>query len=104
MKFYHIEIHIIHWIEKWLTVHKQQVLLNGELSDYVPVSYGVPQGTVLGPLIFLIYINDITENVSSQLKLLADDCLLYCAIKTGQNSILPQKDSDTLTQRAIDWQ
>ena len=57
-----------------------------------PVSSEVPQGTVLGPLMFLIYINDITENISSQLRLFADDCLLYCAIKTEQDSILFQQD------------
>ena len=56
LKFYHIESQIIHWIEKWLTEHKQQVLLDGESSDYVPVSSGVPQGTMLGSLMFLIYI------------------------------------------------
>ena len=53
---------------------------------------------------FLIYINDITENVSSQLKLFADDCLLYRAIKTEQDSILLQKDLDALSQWAIIWQ
>ena len=86
LKFYHIENQVIHWIEKWLTVHKQRILLDGELSNYVPVSSGVPQGTVLGPLMFLIYINNITENISSQLRLFADDCLLYRAIKTESYS------------------
>ena len=88
LKFYNIENQIIHCIEKWLTVHKQWVLLDGESSDYVPVSSGVPEGTVLGLLMFLIYINGIKENVLSQLKLFADDCLLYHAIKAEQDSIL----------------
>ena len=68
------------------------------------MSSGVPQGTVLGLLMFLIYINDITENVSSQLKFFADDCLLYHVIKTEQDSILLQKDLDALSQWAIVWQ
>ena len=53
---------------------------------------------------FLIYINDITENISSQLRLFADDCLLYLAIKTEQDSILLQQDLDTLSQWAVTWQ
>ena len=58
----------------------KRVLLDGESSDRVPVLSGVPQDTVLGPLMFLIYINNITEDISSQLRLFADDGLLYCTI------------------------
>ena len=65
---------------------------------------GVPQSTVLGPLMFLIYINDITEDISSQLRFFADDCLLYCTIKSEQDSILLQWDLDTLAQWAKVWQ
>ena len=71
------------------------------IITYNSVSSGVPQGTVLGPLMFLIYINDITENISSQLRLFADDCLLYCVIKTEQDSFLLQKDLDALSQWAL---
>ena len=98
LKFYHIESQVVQWIEKWLTLCKQRVLLDGELSDHVPVSSGVPQGTVLGPLMFLIYINDITGDISSQLRLFADDCLLYLPIKSEQDSILLQRDLDTSSQ------
>ena len=59
-------------------------------SDLVPVSSGVPQGTVLGLLMFLIYINDISEDISSQLRLFADDSLLYRTIKSEQDSSLLQ--------------
>jgi len=65
---------------------------------------GVPQGTVLGPLMFLIYINDVTENILSQSRLFADDCLLYRPIRTVQDSTLLQKDLDALSQWAIVWQ
>ena len=104
LKFYHTENQVVQWIEKWLTLRKQRVLLDGESSDHVPVSSGVPQGTVLGPFLFLIYINDITEDISSQLRLFADDCLLYFPIKSEQDSILLQWDLDTLCQWAKVWQ
>ena len=64
------------WITSWLTNRKQWVTVSGVASKWVPVKSGVPQGTVLGPLMFLIYINDIGENVLSTLKLFADDCIL----------------------------
>ena len=82
----------------------QHVSLDGESSDHLPVSSGVPQGIVLGPLMFLIYINDTTEDISSQLRLFADDCLLHRAIKSEQDFILLQRDLDTLSQWAKIWQ
>ena len=103
LEYYHIDGQVIHWIEKWLTTRKQRVLLDGESSDYVPVTSGVPQGTVLGPLMFLIYINDIVENISSQIKLFADDCLLYRVIKTEQDTVSLQRDLDTLSHWALVW-
>jgi len=100
LKFYHVESGIICWIEKWLTACWQWVLLDGKSSDYVFVSSGAPQGTVLGPLMFSIYVNDITENVSSQLRFFADDCLSYSVIKTEQDSSLLL---DVLSQWAVIW-
>ena len=91
LKYYCIDNQIIKWITKWLTSRKQRVLLDGESSDYVPVTSGVPQGTVLGPLLFLIYINDIIENITSKLKLFADDCLLYRTITSEQDTMALQK-------------
>ena len=65
------------WIKIWLTQRTQHVVVNGHNSDLVQVQSGVPQGTVLGPLMFLLYINDIKYDISSYLKLIADDCILY---------------------------
>ena len=61
------------------------------------VLLGVPQGTVLGPLMFLIYINDISEQVSSPLRLFADDCLLYRVIHTETDAQQLQSDLDYLS-------
>ena len=65
---------------------------------------GVPKGTVLGPLLFLIYINNIVEDISSKTKLFADDCLLYRVITSVQDATALQKDLDTLAQWAFKWQ
>ena len=61
------------WIESFLVGRSQTVVLDGESSDELPVLSGVPQGSVLGPILFLLYINDLPENVQSQVRLFADD-------------------------------
>ena len=65
------------WIDSFLCDRQQRVMVNGVKSDWAPVLSGVPQGTVLGPLLFSLYINDITEDVDSELRLFADDCVCY---------------------------
>ena len=79
---YGIGGHTHKWVETWLIQQIQSVVVDGESSCSVSVTSGVPQGTVLGPLMFLIYINDIAESASSTLWLFADDCLLYRVIKS----------------------
>ena len=61
----------------FLRNRKQRVLLNGEISDCSDVDVAVPQGSILGPLLFLIYINDVSEELYSNAKLFADDTSLY---------------------------
>ena len=61
------------WIESFLVGRSQTVVLDGESSDELPVLSGVPQGSVLGPILFLLYINNLSENVQSQVRFFADD-------------------------------
>ena len=82
----------------------QPVVIDGESSCSASVMSGVPQGIVLGPLMFLIFINDISNNISSPLRLFADDCLLYRVIKSEKDASQLQYDLDQLSQWAQTWQ
>ena len=72
----------------WLTKRVQRVVINGYESDFAKVQSGIPQGTVLGPLMFLLYINDINFGISTKLQLFADDCILYCTINSPNDNNL----------------
>ena len=105
-KLYHLGINgpLLTWIECFLTNRQQQVIVNGETSSPSLVTSGVPQGTVLAPLLFLCYINDITKNINSTIKLYADDVLIYTTINSESDCKNLQKDLDTLQAWASTWQ
>jgi len=94
---------ILEWISSFLSCRSQQVVVGGEKSSVSSVSSGVPQGTVLAPLLFLCFINDITKNISSSIKLYADDVLIYRSIDTKADCLLLQKDLITLENWAHKW-
>ena len=83
---------LLSWIRDFLTGRTQRVVLEGKSSRVAAVSSGVPQGTVLGPLLFLAFINDLPDCVSSEIRLFADDCLLYRPIRSLADSIKVQDD------------
>ena len=72
---------IINWIEQWLTDRRQRVVVDGEVSSWKSVLSGVPQGYVLGPILFLVYINDLEEGVSGKILKFADDTKLFTKTK-----------------------
>ena len=73
---------ILNWIKDCLDSRKQADVLNGINSDSIIVSSGVPQGSVLGPILFLAYINDLPDQVKSRVRLFADDTAMYQAINS----------------------
>jgi len=91
------------WVTSFLKNRTQQVVVEGESSTLADVLSGVPQGTCLGPILFLIYINDITHNIDSQLRLFADDALLYRPIRSFQDHVAFQRDLDSLQAWATKW-
>ena len=72
LEHYGIRGNLAKWIETWLVGRSQSVVVNGTCSSQAMVKSGVPQGTVLGPLMFLLYINDIDNEINSNLRLFAN--------------------------------
>jgi len=93
------------WIASLLTGRMQSVVVEGQISHTIPVTSGVPQGSVLRPLLFLLYINDLPECVSSQstVRLFADDSFLYRKIRSAADSIQLQHDLDQLAVWEQSW-
>ena len=92
------------WFRNFLTKRKQRVLIRGTFSEWSPVISGVPQGSILGPIMFLIYVNDIPNIITSTAKLFADDTKIYRQINNVQDSIALQLDLTTLDLWADRWQ
>ena len=100
---YGIRSHVLHWIQAFLGNRSQSVVVGGEESDSVPVCSGVPQGSVLGPILFLIYINDLPDTITSKVRLFADDTALYLTIEGEKDSATLQHDLDKLSVWERQW-
>ena len=87
---------ILAWIESFLSNRQQRVFVDNHSSQWSSVSSGVPQGSILGPLLFLIYVNDISDNLSSPTRMFADDCTLFREIKCRDDCIELQNDLTTI--------
>lgn len=105
LAYYGVRNNTLKWIASFLCQRKQRVLLEGILSSEADVVSGVPQGTVLGPLLFLAFINDLPDCIHfSSTKLFADDCLLFRKVSNATDSNLLQQDLSSLEQWESVWQ
>ena len=95
---------LLKWFESYLKCRKQCVVLNGTKSEIQELKAGVPQGSILGPLLFLVYINDLCDVVQSNIRLYADDSILFVT-GTNQQQIANtlNEDLERISQWAATW-
>lgn len=99
LKGYGFDGTLLKWIEDFLKDRRQRVVLNGNYSEWKDVTSGIPQGSVLGPVLFIIYINDMPEIIQSLCRLFADDSKIYRRVKTNEDQQIIQSD----LLRLCDW-
>jgi len=92
------------WIKEWLHDRKQRVCVSGRCSNWISVTSGVPQGSVLGPLLFLIYINDLESGLLSSLLKFADNTKVFCQVNGERDREQLQADLNRLTEWSEKWQ
>ena len=100
---YGIRGQVLQWIENFLTGRKQQVVVQGVSSSVEAVKSGVPQGSVLGPTLFILYVNELPELVQSNMKMFADDVKLYRKIESHTDFEILQDDINTLCEWSKKW-
>ena len=104
LKCYGVEGGFYSILENYLHNRKQRVVLCGQSSNWLNVNAGVPQGSVLGPLLFLIYINDLPDNLVSVTKLFADDTSIFCTVgDVNKSSTDLNLDLQKINKWAFEW-
>ena len=104
LKAHGIDGLVLRWIENWLCNRKQRVVINGKASNWTDVTSGVPQGSVLGPILFLVYINDIDEGLTCTISKFADDTKIANNVLTNDQVQEFQTNLGKLSNWAKTWQ
>ena len=95
---------VLRWFQSYLSGRRQRVVLPGSFSEWVYIKAGVPQGSILGPLLFLLYINDIVKNIGSNIRLFADDTSLFIIVDNPTTAALClNSDLEKLSRWAAIW-
>ena len=104
LKAHGINGNMLKWIESFLSNRKQCVVVNGTKSSWTKVLSGIPQGSVLGPILFVVYINDLPDDLKGHVKMFADDTKVYSHIRNNDDCELLQNDLDSLSNWSEKWQ
>ena len=99
LKGYGIEGKLLSWIQDFLQGRQQRVIYNDEASEWTDVLSGVPQGSVLGPTLFILYVMDIPDVIGSNVDMFADDTKIYRVVRNDSDAELLQRDINNL----VDW-
>jgi len=95
---------VLQWMRSFLTGRQQRVRVENALSDWSPVTSGIPQGSVLGPTLFLCFVNDLPQQVTSQLALFADDTKVFGPVRDENDAKKLRDDLECLHQWSYNWQ
>ena len=100
---YGIDGDALQWLRSYLGRRRQRVVLNGKVSEWVPVLSGTPEGGHISPLLFSLYVNDLPTAISTNCLLFADDLKLFHEIRSDEDVHALQRDLDAVTRWAADW-
>ena len=95
---------LLQWFKNYLSNRQQRVIINGNESSWGDILAGVPQGSVLGPLLFLVYINDICTDINSEIRLFADDTTIFIFVDNPEESaVIINNDLAKMSEWAKKW-
>ena len=104
LEAYNLDKRVLGWIKGFLSNRTQKVIMDNSCSDEVAVTSGVPQGSVLGPILFLLYVNDLPDKMKCKVRMYADDVVLYTDVKSNEKfHFTLQADLDELSRWCKDW-
>ena len=104
LKGYGVTGRILKWIESWLSDRFQRVCIGGGRSGWRRVTSGIPQGSVLGPILFLVFIDDLDEGIKSRILKFADDTKMFGRVDRLEDRLRLQEDLDKVVDWSEDWQ